>query len=215
MNKMNNKNIINYPFNFFEKLNNIPLNHVCPCSVMIQNTEVGGIIITCNSQDLKYFNIVPNAPIQPSLKFRMIDFNKLIYVIEIWMLFGKKSDKILKMHLNPYNLNVKKLFQLTLNTKMLSFHFINTDSELFVSGFKSLDDEELPWFERNYKLIAKLKSQKKLYTLLSEKFAQETSKSDKIFKYFECKKKRIFYTKWSNSSNELKVGNLTHFKITR
>jgi hypothetical protein len=195
MNIINEKSFISFPINFWEKSKNIPLGHVCPCSILFQNNEIGGIIISCTSQDLKYLNIVPNAPIQPALKFRMLNIEKLVYVIEIWMLFGKKLDKFLKLHLNPYNSDVKKLFKLVTETKMLSFHFNNMDSDLLGSGFTLLDGEHLSWFERNYQLLRRLMPLKEFYPEISEKLSKTISKNDLFFKYYECKKNDFFVKK--------------------
>ena len=115
MNNINKNKFIIYPSKLIKNLKDIPNNHVFPCSVLVSKAEIGGIFMMCPLQDTKYFNILPTSPIQPVLKFRMLDFNKEVYVIEIWLIFEGNPDKILKIHLNPYDSNVKKLFKRLLN----------------------------------------------------------------------------------------------------
>ena len=76
MNYKNEKIDISYPLNLIENLKKLPSNHVFPCSVLVNNEEIGGIFIACSSQDIKYFNILSSSPPEPPLKFRMLDYKK-------------------------------------------------------------------------------------------------------------------------------------------
>lgn len=60
---------ISYPFELIDNRNSIPSNHVSPCSVLLNNEEVGGIFIACPAQDIEYFQIIPSVPSDPPLKF--------------------------------------------------------------------------------------------------------------------------------------------------
>ena len=72
---------ISYPFELIDNRNNIPSNHVSPCSVLLNNEEIGGIFIACPSQDIEYFRILQPIPPEPPLKFRMLNFENRIFVI--------------------------------------------------------------------------------------------------------------------------------------
>ena len=124
---------ISYPFELIDNRNNIPTNHVSPCSVLLNNEEIGGIFIACPSQDIEYFRILPSIHPEPPLKFRTLNFENRIFVIEIWMLFKQNPERYLKMHLNPHDLKFKKLLMLGAKNQMISFHFYNTDTHLWAS----------------------------------------------------------------------------------
>ncbi|MBM2814326.1 MAG: hypothetical protein HW421_1088 [Ignavibacteria bacterium] len=62
MNYLNKKNNIGFPLNLIENLKDIPSNHAFPCSVLVNNAEIGGIFMVCSSQDMEYFNILPTSP---------------------------------------------------------------------------------------------------------------------------------------------------------
>lgn len=192
MNYTNEKINISYPLNLIENLKNIPQNNVTPCSVLINNDEIGGIFIACSSQDKKYFNILPSSPPEPLLKFRMLDFKKRIFVVEIWMQFEKNPKKNLIMHLNPHNSDVKKFFKLSTKTKMISFHFYDTDTHLLSSAITIFNNEETDWLARNYRLSTKLISDQKGYSILTEHISKEISETDRIYKYFAHNKTDFF-----------------------
>ena len=111
---------ISYPFELIDKRKNFPSNHVIPCSVLVDNEEIGGIFIVCPSKDMKYFNISPSPPPNPPIKFRMLNSDKKIFVVEIWMLFRQNPEKCLKMHFNPHDLNVQKFLKLGTKTEGIS-----------------------------------------------------------------------------------------------
>ena len=175
---------ISYPLGLIKNRKNVPLNHVAPCSVLLNNEEIGGIFIACASQDIEYFQILPSKPPEPLLKYRMLNFEKQIFVIEIWMLFKQNPEKYLKMHLNPHDLNVKKFLKLGIKTQMISFLFYNRDTHLLSSAITNFNNEEADWFERNYDLSTKLPSDQMGYSLLAERLSQEISSTDRIYQYF-------------------------------
>ncbi len=133
---------VSYTLGLIENRKNVPLNHVAPCSVLIDNEEIGGIFIACPSQDIEYFQILPSQPSRPSeppIKFRMLNFEKRIFLIEIWMLFKQNTEKYLKIHLNPHDLNVKKFLKLGTKTQMVIFLFYNRDTHLLSSAITNLN----------------------------------------------------------------------------
>ncbi len=192
MDYKNNKIDISYPLELIENRDIFPLNHVIPCSVIVDNKEVGGIFIVCSSKDIKYFKIVPLPPPSPPLKFRMLDYKKRIFIIEIWMQFNRNPEKYLKMYLNPHHKSVQKLLELSLKTNMISFHFYNADTHLLSSAITNFNDEETEWLDRNYKLSTKLISDQSGYKSITEYIYNDVSSTDRIFKYFYQKKSNFF-----------------------
>ena len=175
---------ISYPLGLIENRKDFPLNHVAPCSILLDNEEIGGIFIACASQDMEYFRILPSQPAEPLLKYRMLNFEKRIFVIEIWMLFKQNPEKYLKMHLNPHDFNVNKYLKLGTKTQMASFIFYNRDTQLISSAITNFSNEEADWFERNYDLSTKLPSDQMGYSILAEHLSQEISRTDRIYQYF-------------------------------
>lgn len=192
MDYKNNKFDISYPLELIENRDVFPLNHVIPCSVIVDNEEVGGVFIVCSSKDIKYFKIVPLPPPSPPLKFRMLDYKKRIFIIEIWMQFNRNPEKYLKMYLNPHDKSVQKLLELSLKTNMISFHFYNADTHLLSSAITNFNDEETEWLDRNYKLSTKLISDQRGYKSITEYIYNDVSSTDRIFKYFYQKKSNFF-----------------------
>jgi len=192
MNYKNKKIEIVYPSDLIDNMENIPSKHVCPCSVLLDNKEIGGIFISCPSQDIEYFQILPSSPPQPHIKYRMFDFEKQIFVIEIWMQFNQNPERFLKMHLNPHDPKVKKLLKLAAKSKMISFLFYNPDTEQLSTAITGINDDETDWFVRNYKLSAKLKSAQKYYLILAEKVSEKILNPDRIYNYFPHKKPGFF-----------------------
>lgn len=188
----NNRIDISYPFELIENRNSFPPNRAIPCSVLVDNKEVGGIFIVCPSQEIKYFNIIPSSPPEPPLKFRMLDYKKRIFVVEIWMQFSQNPEKFLKLHLNPHDTSVKKLLKLGSETNMISFHFYDADTHLLSTAITNFNDEETDWFDRNYKLSTKLISDKRGYESIAEYLYNEVSSTDRIFKYFAWNKSDFF-----------------------
>ena len=186
------KHEISYPLELIDNRKFFPPNHVIPCSVLIDNKEIGGIFIVCSSQEIKYFNIIPSSPPQPALKFRMLDYEKRIFIVEIWMQFSRSPEKYLKMHLNPHDRSVQKLFEIGSKTNMISFHFYDTDTQLLSSAITNFNDEEIDWFDRNYKLSAKLISDQRGYNILKDYLSSKVSGTDRIFKYYDQKKYDFF-----------------------
>ena len=184
MNHSNQDIGINFSLVLIDNSKNIPVNNVLPCSVLVNNIELGGIFITCSSRDMKYFNITPLSLPEPFLKFRMLDIDKELFVIEIWLIFENDSEKILKMHLNPNDSNVKKLLRFVVETGVISFHFYNKSTQLLLAGITVLDNEQIEWFDRNYKLSTNMTSDQIEYAMLSEHLAKDISKIDRFYTYF-------------------------------
>lgn len=183
---------ISYPFELIDNRNNIPSNHVSPCSVLLNNEEIGGIFIACPSQDIEYFRILPSIHPEPPLKFRTLNFENRIFVIEIWMQFKQNPERYLKMHLNPHDLKVKKFLMLGAKTQMISFHFYNTDTHLLSSAITNFTNEETDWFVRNYNLSTTLPSDQRGYSILAGHISKEISNADRIYKYFRNNKIEFF-----------------------
>jgi hypothetical protein len=187
-----NKIDISYPLELAESMNSFPPKHVVPCSALINNEEIGGIFIVCPSLEIKYFNIVPTSPPEPPLKFRMLNFESRIFVIEIWMEFSRNPEKYLKMHLNPHDLSVRKLIRLVTETKLISFHFYDIKSKLLSTAITGLSDEEADWFDRNNKLVNKLISDRHEFEVLSNFLKNKITSTDRFFKYFNQGKSDFF-----------------------
>ncbi len=186
-----NKIDISYPLELIKNRNSFPQKYVIPYSVLVDNEEVGGLFIVCPSQELKYFEIVPPPP-EPPLKFRMLNYKKRIFIVEVWMQFSQNPVKYLKIHLNPHDKNVQKLLKLGSKTNMLSFHFYDTGSHLLSSAITNFNDEETDWFDRNYKLSIKLISDRHGYKSIAKYLYNEVSSTDRIFKYFNQSKPDFF-----------------------
>jgi hypothetical protein len=185
MNYKKSKSDISYPYELIRNRNSFSPNHVIPCSVLIDREEIGGVFILCPSKTMKYFKIIPSQPLEPPLKFRMLDYKKRIYVVEIWMQFSENPEKYLKMYLNPHDKHVQGLLKLGSNTNMISFHFYDTDSQLLSSAVTKFNDEEASWFNRNYKLASKLISDQRGYKSIAEYLYNEVSNRDRVFKYLD------------------------------
>ena len=201
-----NKIDISYPLELIENINGIPSKHVAPCSVLLNNKEIGGIFIVCPFRDLKYFNIVPTSPPEPPLKFRMLNFESRIYAVEIWMEFSKNPEKYLKMHLNPHDLSVRKLIRLVAETNMISFHFFDINSQSLSSATTGLNDEESDWFDRNNKLVTKLNANRYDFEILSNFLKNQIASTDRIYKYFDQGNSYFFVR---NKGKQVILGKIT------
>lgn len=152
--------------------------------------------IKCNSSAkngaLGYRPTAFSCPAPYPLKFRMLDYKKRIFVVEIWMQFNQNPEKNLKMHLNPHDKYVQRLLKLDAKTNMISFHFYDTGSQLLSSAITSFNDEETDWFDRNYKLSTNLISDQRGYKSIAEYLYNEISSTDRIFKYFNQNKSDFF-----------------------
>ena len=184
--------VISFPLELIENRNSFPPKRAITCSVLVDNKEIGGIFIVCPSQEMKYFNIIPSSPPEPPLKFRMLDFKKKIFVIEIWLQFSENPEKYLKLHLNPHDTGVKKLLKICSETNMISFHFYDTDTHLISTAITNFNDEESDWFDRNYKLSTKLILDQSGYESVAEFLYNEVSNTDRIFRYLPRNKPDFF-----------------------
>lgn len=178
---MNNTNIqVAFPYGLLNSLKNLPKNNVFPCSALFDDKLIGGLFLTCTSSDLKFFDIVPPNSPEPDLKFRMLNFNQEIYMVEFQLLFS--ANKILKLQLDPRHVNVKMLFELLIDKKYISFHFYNPSTSSLSSVYTDLDDDDhLDWVNRNLKLMARLKKNFD-YQLLAH---SQIDKNDKLARYYK------------------------------
>jgi len=177
---MNNTNIrVAFPYGLFHSFADLPLNNVFPCSALFDDKLIGGLFLTCTSSDLKFFDIVPPNSPQPDFKFRMLNINQEIYMVEFQLLFS--ANKILKLQLDPRHINVKMLFELLIDKKHISFHFYNHSTSALSSVYTDLDDDHLDWLNRNLKLIAGLKNNFD-YQLLAH---SQIDKKDKLARYYK------------------------------
>jgi hypothetical protein len=188
----NTKTTISFPLELIENKESFPLNHAIPCSVLVNDEEIGGIFIPCSSQTIEYFKIKPPKAPEPPLKFRMMNFQEIVYIVEIWMLFNQKPEKYLKIHLNPHDKSVQKLLKLGAETNIFSFHFYDTKTRLISTAITGLNHEEKEWFNRNHKLSSKLYSDMELYESLAENLRNKITGSDRIFNYHRQNKYEFF-----------------------
>ncbi|MBP1638071.1 MAG: hypothetical protein H6Q18_860 [Bacteroidetes bacterium] len=175
---------IAYPFDLYNSLKELPLNNVFPCSALINENIIGGLLLTCSSSDLKFFKVKKSNLPQPDLKFRMINSEQRIFLIEFHLLFD--SNKILKLHLNPVHQNVRQFFNLLIEKKIISFHFYNKQTNLIASSYTTLDDEEMEWIIRNNRLINDIKSNKD-YLLLDYYMTDKINTNERLFKFNDSK----------------------------
>jgi len=177
---MTNTNIqVAFPYGLFNSLKDLPKNNVFPCSALFDDKLIGGLFLTCISSDLKFFDIVPPNTPQPDFKFRMLNYNQEIYMVEFQLIFN--PNKILKLQLDPGHINVKLLFELLIDKKYISFHFYNHPTSFLSSTYTDLDDEHIDWLNRNLKLIAGLKNNFD-YQLLAN---SQINNKDKMSRYYK------------------------------
>jgi len=111
----------------------------------------------------------------------MLDFFKVDYLIEIWLVFDGNDDKILKIHLNPYDSSVKKLFNLVVKNRSIAIHYYNKASKIFATSITILDDEHYDWFVRNNYLLSRLIPQRQQFSVFSDTIAKKFSNSDRFY----------------------------------
>jgi len=174
---------IYYTASLMNKLNNLPPVSTFPCSVLVNEGVLGGLFMVCPPADLKYFNIKPRTVPQPALKFRMINYQKESFIIEIWLAFENEIEKSLKLHLNPHDINVKEFMGLCAKTKAISFHFYNTKTKEATAAITFLKNEELQWFERNYVAIEKLTANNQGFAMLTDILRKQINKTDLLYNY--------------------------------
>ena len=174
---------ISYTTSLIDKLKDFPTRSAFPCSVLENERVLGGLFLVCPPIDLKYFNIKPTEVPQPKLNFRMINFKEQFFIIEVWMAFGSHIEKILKIHLNPHDANVRELIRLFISTQMITFHFYNPETCIVVSAVTGLIKEELLWFERNFAATKNLTYSNLGFAKLTELLSDKVSKTDRLYKY--------------------------------
>ncbi len=175
---------VSYPFDLYTSLQGLPMNNVIPCSALFNDNIIGGLLITCSSNELKFFNIKKSNFPQPDLKFRMINSEQRIFLIEFHLIFD--SNKTLRLHLNPSHQNVQMFFNLLIEKKSISFHFYNKQTNIIASSYTKLDDEEMDWIIRNNKLISKIGSNKD-YLKLAYYMADKIDINERLFKFNDSK----------------------------
>ena len=125
------------------------------------------------------------------------------FLIEFHLLFD--NNKTLKLYLDPIHPNVKLLFKILIEKKFISFHFYNKQTNLIISSYTNLDDEEMDWLIRNEKLINNLENNVGYLQIISY-MIEQVSCDDRLFKYNDSKNiKESFIMdnqkviKWKNS----------------
>ena len=113
-------------------------------------------------------------------------------MVEIWILFEVKPERILKLHLNPHNSEVKKLLKLCKKTGLISFHFYDTDTHSLSSVVTNLNDEEKAWVTRNCKLSKKLIADRMGYDILADHITVRVWKANRVYEYYAHGKSECF-----------------------
>jgi len=96
------------------------------------------------------------------------------------------------MQLNPHDKKVYRFLKLCLATKMISFHFYDTDNQFLSSGITNIDEEQLDWLERNCKLTKQLKPNNKGYKKVAKYLYNNASSADRVFRYNNMYKSKYF-----------------------
>ncbi len=183
MNKENNINVV-YPYELYNSLKKMPVNNVFPCSTLLNDNLIGGLLFTCSKIDLNYFNINANSIPEPEIKFRMANVKNEIFLIEIHLEF--ENERILKLHLNPIHPNVKILFDLIIKKKIVAFHFYNKNSDIIGGTYVTLNEDDLEWVTRNYNLMLSLK-QNEGYQYISNYMESKFDKKDRLYLFNSSK----------------------------
>ncbi|MFH1160745.1 MAG: hypothetical protein V1733_07340 [bacterium] len=184
-----------YPVDLVKNLGVFPLQHALPCSILFGDDPKAGILLICSNSDLKHFGINPRQNPEPFLKFRMLNIDKKAYAIEIHLLFDNAN--LLKIHLNPSTRSTIEFLQLGMKKRMISFHYFNPKTRFFASSITNLDEEEIPWFKRNFKLATKLPKTNN-YMSVCTQLIFEVTPTQRLFHFYDAKKFDCF----------IKAGNL-------
>lgn len=187
-----NKPEINYPYNLIKDLSRFPQKHVIPCSALVNREEMGGLFILIPSEILRYFHISPASQPEPPFKFSMLHSIDKDYALEISLLFSETPEKYLKLQLNPHDKKVYRFLKLCSKTKMISFHFYDTDKDILSSAITNIDDEQFDWLERNCKLTKQLKPNTKGYKKVAKYLYDNSSSADRVFRYYNTYKSKYF-----------------------
>lgn len=171
-----------YPAAVIESAKMIPPQKVFPITSSINGHIIPGLFIICNSTIQNYFNIGFPPP-RPNLNFRMMDLDQRSFAIEVLLHF--ENATIMRLHLNPFNKLTKHYLKTALKKKIISFHFYNQENHELIDSITNLDEEEIQWFERNFRIARKLKSNKK-YALISKKIKEELTETteEKTFQFY-------------------------------
>ena len=178
-----------YPYEVIESAKTISAQKVFPITSSINGHYIPGLFISCNSKIYNYFGIGQPPP-SPNLKFRMVNFEEKNYAIEVLLYFAK--NKVMRLHLNPFNTLTKHYLKAGIKNKIIAFHFYNKDNYDLIDSITNLDKEEFEWFKRNSKLSGKLKSNPK-YSMLSTMIEEELmdKKNEKCFKFHATSNQKL------------------------
>jgi hypothetical protein len=186
---------IYYRKELIESLETVPPRHVAPCSLLANRSEIPGLVMACPDQEIQYFKIIKSVSPEPGLKFRMMNFSNKAFTLEIWLDFQMGDQKLLKLHLNPHDGNVKKFLKLGLETKMISFIFYNSETQEMSTAVTEIDPNHLGWFERNVELSSHLKADNKGYAMLADFLKHDISITDRLYNYLPRRKADFFIGK--------------------
>lgn len=153
-----------------------------PCSVRLGDEEIGSLLLRLPEKDMVHFGLTTNSSPEPMLKFSMFNIEKMIYAIEIWLIFEGKEENLLKIHLDPKKRQVQELLYLIRKNKLIAFHLNGMKSSLIGSVLVSLNTEQMQWIRRNYTLSKKLPFEFGLFSNLSERLAKDMSSTDRLYK---------------------------------
>lgn len=175
---------IQYPRDLIEQAKGLPSKQAVPCSVLVNKMEVGGVLITCSTDDLNCFNISPVKSSEPPLKYRMLNYEQSIFVVEIWLQFMRSPQRYFKVHLNPYDAAVHKFLDLGDKTQLQAFHFYNSETHQLATSIAHLDGDKASWFERNSPLAKRISPDPLGFLDLSKLLGLEMSSRDRFFEYY-------------------------------
>ena len=175
-----NKIEVSYPYGLYNSLKKLPVNNVFPCSTLFNDKLIGGLLFTCSTNDLSFFNIESSNLPQPNLKFRMLNIEQKSFLIEFHLLFD--NNKTLKLYLDPIHLNVKLLFKILIEKRFIAFHFYNKQTNLIISSYTNLDEEEMEWLIRNEKLINNLENNIDYLQIISY-MIEQVSNDDRLYQF--------------------------------
>ena len=150
-----------------------------PCSAFFNNDLLPGIILTCNSAILKYFKISLATSPSANINYRMLNNDLKTYLIEIVLYF--ETGKIMKINLDPSDPSVLKLFNLLIVKKYISFHFHNIETGFTASAYIEIDDRQMEWVIRNYKLMKTLPPDNDEYFLVAYSHSSLKNKNETTF----------------------------------
>jgi len=166
----------------------MPLQTVFPITSRIGKYTFPGLMIGCDDQLYREYGIGEPPP-TPDLNFRMLDLDQTDYVIEVAL--HLRTQRTMRLHLNPVNEYVKYFLQATLKYKVIAFHFYNKNHSILIDSITNMDEEELDWFSRNFALANKL-SANPSYDTLSGMIDIMGTAGEKRFAFHDPKTRNVF-----------------------